>query len=283
MILNIRQNKPTVIIYRNISSMSARFSDFKDKWLHRRDVPSKDIGVIWLDKIFMIQDAMHRNPYQSNWFCWHDAGNAYYRDMPIRSSLWPSRSGLQTLPTNKFIYTSSWYPLTDHSVAGTSFMFHKNIMNLLIEYFWAVYKSCDDDKCGSDQILFSRMKDIHPDFFYQIGYGYGILVEKMFLKNPVETHVHNRTDVCDKNNGIMADLFQIMKNTEKKDPQRGFKGLCKPLWKTEYPEWQEDYAQFLREKERVKTAKIERKRAHHRLKLTGQAMSNRQGGSRGPQ
>jgi hypothetical protein len=210
----------------------------------------------------MIQDAIHHNHYQSDWFCWHDAGNAYYRDKQIRSSPWPSRQGLKTLPINKFIYTSSWYPITEHSVAGTSFMFNKQIIIQLIEYFWIVYKTCSDDKCGSDQILFSRMKDAHPDFFYQIGYGYGILIEKMFLSFPIETHIYNRSDVCNKNNHVMLDIFQIMKNTEKKDPNRGFKGLCKSLWKTDYPTWQHDYTQFLNDQERAKKAKMARKRAN---------------------
>lgn len=247
--------------------MTARFSDFKSEWLNRRDVPSREIGVIWLDKIFMIQDAINENEkhFKSDWFCWHDAGNAIYRDKQIRPASWPSKLALATLPTNKFIYTSSWYPLTDHSVAGTAFMFHKQLMAQLVEYFWASYRSCSDDKCGSDQILFSRMKDIHPEFFYQIGYGYGILMEKMFLSRPSETHVHNRSDVCDKRSGILPDIFQIMKNTEKKAPNGGFKALCRAIWRKEYPEWHNDYSLFVNEQERARVAKITRKRMNQKL------------------
>ena len=255
----------TLIKYRNMSDMKARFYDFKSEWINRRDVPSEEIGVIWLDKIFMIQDAISENPFQSDWYVWHDAGNAYYRNNPIKTSTWPSTRGLQSLPKDKFIYTSSWYPITEHSVAGTAFMLHKQIIFQLIEYFWVPYKNCVDHKCGSDQILFSRIKDIHPEFFYQIGYGYGILIEKLFLANPIETHIHNRSQVCHKDSGILSDLFEIMKSTEKKDPNRGFQGLCKSLWRTEYPQWKVDYVHFLQSETRQKAAKVARTRFNHRL------------------
>jgi hypothetical protein len=267
MVLDIRgKDKQTVIKYRNLVEMKNRFSDFKPEWVNRRDVPSKEIGVIWLDKIFMIRDAINENHFQSEWYAWHDAGNAYYRDNQIRLSHWPSVQGLSTLPTNKFIYSSSWYPITEHSVAGTAFMFHKQIIDSLLEYFWVVYKTCSDHKCGSDQIIFSRIKDTHPEFFYQIGYGYGILIEKMFLSNPVETHIHNRSDVCRQDSGILPDIFQIMKSLEKKDPKKGFLGLCKSLWKSEYPAWKTDYSHFLQGEARSKEAKVARKRFNQKIR-----------------
>ena len=267
MVLDIRgEDMPTIIKYRNMSDMLNRFSDFKKEWLNHQDVPSKEIGVIWLEKIFMIQDCIRDNHYESEWYAWHDAGNAYYRNNRIRRSVWPARSALQTLPKNKFIYSSSWYPLTDHSVAGTAFMFHKSIISQLIEYFWIAYKSCPDRKCGSDQILFSRIKEVHPEFFYQIGYGYGILIEKLFHNKPMQTHIYNRSDVCNKNSGILKDIFQIMKSMEKKDQNLGFVGLCKSYWKLYYPTWKEDYNAFLQNERRVKEAKATRSRFGQKLR-----------------
>ena len=170
-VLSIRgENRQTIIKYRNLTSMADKFyEDFRPQWVSHRDVPSREIGVIWLDKIFMVRDPIHDNPFQSDWFCWHDAGNAYYRDTPIRLIPWPSLQGLQSLPTNKFIYTLSWYPISEHSVAGTAFMFHKQIISQLIEYFWVILKHCPGNKCGSDQIVFSRIKEQHPEFFIKLG------------------------------------------------------------------------------------------------------------------
>ena len=80
----IRGYRPTVLKYRNLTTdMMSRFRDFKDSWVNRKDVPSKEIGVIWLDKIFMIEETMRANPFGTDWFCWNDAGNAYYRHAPI--------------------------------------------------------------------------------------------------------------------------------------------------------------------------------------------------------
>ena len=70
-----------------------------------------------------------------------------------------------------------------------------------------------------------------------------------------------------KNSGILLDIFQIMKNTEKKNlGDAGFKGLCKPLWKKEYPNWKEDFNNFKKNIQREKESDIMRQRFKTRMR-----------------
>ena len=203
--------KPTSYIYRDTrEEMYPLFPEYKDHWASH-DVPGKDVGIIWLNKIFMIKDAIATNTFETDWFVWCDAGNAWYRKPPsVGPQIWPHPDATSNLPMDKFIYTSSWLPFKYHSVAGTAFMYHSDVAPVIEDYFMEAWSDCvsackwkrDCALCGSDQILLSMIKKKHPELFFQAGYGYGNLIEYMFEQCPLQYNITVGTDICIKENHI---------------------------------------------------------------------------------
>lgn len=203
--------KPTSYVYRDIEEeMYPLFPEYKEHW-SSHDVPGKDVGIIWLNKLFMIKDAIATNTFETDWFVWCDAGNAFYRKPPaVGPQVWPHPDALFNLPKDRFIYTSSWVPFKYHSIAGTAFMYHSDIASLMEDYFMKAWSDCVSackgkrqcSLCGSDQILLSHIKNEHPELFFQAGYGYGNLIAYLFEPCPLQYNITKGTDVCIKENGI---------------------------------------------------------------------------------
>ena len=110
---------------------------------------------------------------------------------------------------DKFIFTLSWIPWKQHTVAGTAFMYHRSIQDTLAERFMVAFNECveapghwNQCHCGSDQILFSEIRKKHSDFFHQIGYGYGHVIARMFLDHDPVSNVTEFKDLCYEQNGI---------------------------------------------------------------------------------
>lgn len=207
---------PTMFVYRNLTrDMYPRFEGYSSSFVSA-GVPSKGVAVIWLDKIFMLREAMRRNPFQSEWFVWNDAGNAAFRkggSRPYFALPWPNPVALSYLPKDKFIYTASWFPWKEHSVAGTAFMYHQSIQTVLEERFMAAFHAClrspghwNKFSCGSDQIILSQVKQQHPAFFHQAGYGYGTLIKRLFSEEDPSSNITAFTDLCLEENGHVAAL-----------------------------------------------------------------------------
>mmetsp|Transcript_7007 Transcript_7007/g.11716 ORF Transcript_7007/g.11716 Transcript_7007/m.11716 type:complete len:326 (+) Transcript_7007:240-1217(+) len=209
---DIRQNHslPTLFVYRNITEhMYPRFPDYKSQY-RSRVIPSKEVAMIWLDKIFMIQEAIRLNPFNSEWFAWNDAGNAAFRgndvivNPPLNPTIpWPHPNALAALPKDKFVYTLSWIPWKRHSVAGTAFIYHQSIQETLAKRFMIAFDAClegergwNKSPCGSDQVILSRVKNEYQSFFHQIGYGYGHLITRMFMDHDPGTNITGLVDLC---------------------------------------------------------------------------------------
>lgn len=193
--IKMRRNYPTIFVYASLDDFHLNLTSHFVR--HRIHVPTVAVANIWNEKFFFVQKALEANYYRSEWFAWVDSGNGYARKIRLPTAPWPNPKALLTLPQDKFIYTTSWFPWIDHSIAGTAFMYHKNIVGEVVERYSAIFYKCirkPSWRCGSDQCLLSDLKLIDPNFFYQIGYGYGNLVEVLFSPNVTETnHTWNST------------------------------------------------------------------------------------------
>jgi hypothetical protein len=52
----------------------------KDEWVHPIHSPSKEIAIIWNEKIHLIKLAKDRDPNPTEYYIWIDAGIPPYRD-----------------------------------------------------------------------------------------------------------------------------------------------------------------------------------------------------------
>ena len=160
-------------------------------WTHPIHIPTAELGMIWLEKLYMLEKSIAWNPYNTTWFAWTDVGNAYYRNTRISPLRWPDPTLLKKLPTNKIIYTDS-VTHGDHSFAGTAFLTHQSVHPQLLQRFNESLTQCAEGKvprlgrhimqpyeCGSDQYIFSIMKTDHPQLFHCIGNGYGDAIPLM--------------------------------------------------------------------------------------------------------
>lgn len=71
LVTNIRKRLKTEthFAYRNLQNISEKFK-YSKKWISPKHVTSSSLATIWLDKVFMIDDAAQLNPFKSEWFAW---------------------------------------------------------------------------------------------------------------------------------------------------------------------------------------------------------------------
>jgi hypothetical protein len=165
---------------------------FKDTIaIHEKHVPSKELNMIWNEKLFLMQKASQENPFNSEWFIWVDAGICLYRDkVPPQTPLGNSKK-LLDLPKNKIIFTSSEKPYFNqkdfeknkyyHFVSGT-YMIHKSFIDEFIEEF---KEACQkyltlSEWYHTDQVILTKIYKEKPELFHQVGHGYGALLTFLF-------------------------------------------------------------------------------------------------------
>jgi|688.fasta_scaffold231699_3 hypothetical protein len=187
MIKPYREGLPTVYIELNIEDFVTY--PYKDRMItDTYHCPSVLLNVVWNEKIFLIQKALDLNPFQSDFFCWVDAGICTYRKKAPPSIPFPNINKLNELPTNKFIYTSSEPYNPDlvqktnyyHHVSGT-YMLHKNIIpyfvNLYYQYFTTLV---DKNNIWTEQVILTHIFKNHQYLFYKFCDGYGELYSQLY-------------------------------------------------------------------------------------------------------
>lgn len=181
----------TVYIIRNIGDFHvATFPNIKNIQLHNVHVPNRRLGMIWLEKIYMIQDCALRYP-ENEWYCWSDAANAYLRNNVLGNITWPA--GKKYLSVDKLNCTVSEpgcikkyniYDGKEHIVAGTSWIIHRDMISKFADLFEKYYSiltletnESNNFICLSDQIIWTRIHMNHPELFNFIGIGYGDILK----------------------------------------------------------------------------------------------------------
>ena len=188
-----RQELPTHYIELNIEDFET-YKYRKNMKIDNDHCPSIELNLVWNEKIFMVQKACKINPFSSEFFCWVDAGICVYRNNPPPSSSFPCINILESLPKNKFIYSSSQtidfnpekfkkgqYHLYHH-VSGT-YLLHKSIIDKIVTLYTSYLSLIDKEDIWTDQVILTRMFKDNQELFYRCCDGYGQIVPFLYNKN----------------------------------------------------------------------------------------------------
>ncbi len=185
-----RKELPTYYIECNIEDFYTY--KYKDKMItDKLHCPSVELNLIWNEKAFLIEKALKINPFNSEYFCWVDAGVCIYRNKEPPREQFPNIEKLNKLPKDKFIYSSSELNtyndnflknnISKHHVSGTSYILHKNIINdFCIAYDSYLEKHVNKHQIWTDQIILTHMYSEQSHMFYKIAHGYGEIIPKLY-------------------------------------------------------------------------------------------------------
>jgi hypothetical protein len=183
-----RKDLPTYFIEYDIKDFVTQ--EYKNKMIvHKIHCPSLELNLVWNEKIFLLKKALEVNPYKSEFFVWVDAGISLYRDNHPPNKLFPNKEKIKLLPKDKIIYSSS-YPYVEecvllnnyyHSISGTSYMLHKNIINTIaVLYKEYMEKLVNKNNIWTDQVIWTHIFKDNKELFYEISNGYGKIIEELY-------------------------------------------------------------------------------------------------------
>jgi hypothetical protein len=183
-----RKGLPTYFVECEIEDFYAY--KYKDRMTtHDSHCPSVELNLIWNEKIFMVQKASEINPFNSVWFHWIDAGTCAYRDVNPTDKEFPNKNFLETLPKDKFIFSSSLGYIesrinaTDyyHYVAATAFLLHKTFIDKYVEtYKDYMEKLIDKNNIWSEQVIFTHIFKDRPELYFKLCDGYGEVTKLLY-------------------------------------------------------------------------------------------------------
>jgi hypothetical protein len=158
---------------------------------HPLHCPSKELNMIWNEKMFLINKAKILNIFNSDYFAWIDAGICTFRDENPPLIQFPDINKLLILPKNKFIFTSSenptFYPEfvnNDyyHHISAGIFIMHKSFINIFV----GIYTNFIDELLPkrnwiyTEQVILTHMYLKHPNLFYKLTDGYGAIIKELY-------------------------------------------------------------------------------------------------------
>jgi hypothetical protein len=155
---------------------------YKDKILiDSVHCPSAELNIIWNEKIFLVEKAKQLNIYNTEYFAWIDAGICTLRDRSPPIEEFPNKHKLTLLPKNVCLFTSSFRIFNPselknsnyHFISGT-YIIHIDIIDTIVSlYKEYIEKYLEPSRIYSDQVILTYIYKDHPHLFYQIGHGYG--------------------------------------------------------------------------------------------------------------
>jgi hypothetical protein len=185
-----RKSLPTHYILCEISHFyTYKYIDFIET--HDVHCPSKELNLIWNEKLFLVKKAAELNIFNSEYFAWVDSGICIYRDIDPPSSPFPNVNKLMSLPKDKFIFTSSnlFYDkrlvndnLYYHYISAGIFIMHKDFINNFVD----LYKQFIDNLLPkknciyTEQVILTRMFYFYPNLFYKLCDGYGNIIPLLY-------------------------------------------------------------------------------------------------------
>lgn len=163
-IKEFRKHETEYIEYPLDNFYSKQFA--KDEWVHPTHSPSKELAMIWNEKIHLIKLAKDRDPNPTEYYIWIDAGVISYRyNSPPQVRLNINKD----LPKNKMYY--SWF---QDIIAGSVLIIHRDIIDEFHDKYYDILKNCNGGwECGIDQKILRRMLDMYPNLFHKLSEGYG--------------------------------------------------------------------------------------------------------------
>jgi hypothetical protein len=191
MVRPIRGELPTYYI--EIALEDFKTAVYKNHLLtHPVHCPSKELNMIWHEKIFLIRRAAIINPFGSDWFAWADAGICTYREHPPPDTQFPDLSKLTALPHDKLIVTSSDKPIFMpqyvglhnyyHFISGTSYALHRDFVEIFMNIYdsYLQYYLPRKGNLFTDQVILTYIFKDKPELFHILGHGYGQLLPLLY-------------------------------------------------------------------------------------------------------
>lgn len=174
---------------------------FKKKIItHPIHCPSKELNLIWNEKIFLIQKASKLNPFNTDYFKWTDAGIFVYRDAPPPNKPLVNEEKLNKFPKDKVIFSSSNNFCEYEKISKTNhyhyisgeIMMHRNIVDEMTEiYKKYINELMSEDNIWTDQVIWTHIYKDHPNLFYKLwygnDYGYGAIIKYLYA-TPIELY-----------------------------------------------------------------------------------------------
>lgn len=183
MVKSFRDNLPTFYIKLEIED----FYTYKYKDLiqtHPIHCPSKELNMIWNEKIYLIQRASELNPFDTEHFSWIDAGICTFRNQKPSNCVFPNFVKFKSLPKDKIICCPTDSPKFDinlsisqeyyHYISG-NYIIPKSILPNIIELY-SVYLDKYMKKIDwkyTDQVIWTKVYTNYKSLFHIIGKKYG--------------------------------------------------------------------------------------------------------------
>lgn len=158
--------------------------------------PSKELWLIWMEKISLCLKALKEGKINTQWLCWYDATMSKYRigKLPLPNNNWPNEDKMKLLDKNKINCTikegtrmnkGEWPPL----VTGT-FIFHVDYLPIfadkfynVVDYLFNKIEKKEHTIIGtdqfSDQYPLTYLCHTNPELFNPIGKGFGAIIDIM--------------------------------------------------------------------------------------------------------
>ena len=147
---------------------------YNNDWIHEKHVPSKELGMIWNEKVHLLKLSRDRNianNKNTEFYIWIDAGISAYRySLPPTKRL--NLKDVNSLPHNKLCY--SHVDEDYHMFSGSVLLMHESFINTFHDIYYEYLKKCNSGwKCGSDQYILTLIFNDKPELFYKMSHGYG--------------------------------------------------------------------------------------------------------------
>lgn len=173
-----REGLPTTYVFLEIEDFTTYY--LKDNIsIDRLVCPCPELGLIWHEKIFLVQRAWEMNPYNTDYFQWIDAGIVAHRKRPpVNPVVSPKR--VSQLPKNKFIFSGYYSYGTNRYISGTSFTIHKDFIILYSELYIKYLEKYRDRGIPTDEELNTFIFKDYPEIYHRDGFGFGRNVNWLF-------------------------------------------------------------------------------------------------------
>ena len=159
-----------------------------DNWIHPVNVPSKEVSMIWNEKMNMMKLAKDydvENGHATEFYIWIDAGICSFRNETppqIKFNL----KNTDSLPKDKIVYAQVLDDNKEEIFTGSCFVIHKDLIDKMHALYYEQLVECkttkNDDSCGMEQLIFTEIKKKHPELFYKLGDDYGENIVLLYSK-----------------------------------------------------------------------------------------------------
>lgn len=185
-----RQSLPTHYILCEISDFyTFKYIDCIET--HELHCPSKELNLIWNEKLFLLKRSADLNVFNTDYFAWIDSGICIYRDIEPPRNLFPNLKKLMSLPKDKFIFTSSTNSFDKksinddtyyHHISGGIFIMHKSFINNFVDLYKKFIDSLLPKKkwIYTEQVILTKMYNLYPELFYKFTDGYGNIIPLLY-------------------------------------------------------------------------------------------------------